>query len=56
MNEFVNHMATGSTGGNVYKIPRADIQSLAKGGKAIQMDKAMTGLKKSLANVNLNFQ
>ena len=55
MNEFVNHMATGPTGGNVYKIPRADIQSLAKGGKAIQMDKAMTGLKKSLANVNLNF-
>ena len=57
MNEFVNTMAKGSAGGgNVYKIPRSDIQSLSKGGKAVQMDKAMTGLKKSLANVNLNFQ
>ena len=56
MNEFVNHMATGPAGGgNVYKIPRADIQNLAKGGKAVQMDKAMTGLKKSLTSVNLTF-
>ena len=57
MNEFVNTMAKGSAGGgNVYKIPRSDVQSLSKGGKAVQMDNAMTGLKKSLASVNLNFQ
>jgi len=56
MDEFVNLMATGAAGtGNIHQIPRTDVINLSRGGRAVQMDKAMTGLKKSLASFNLNF-
>ena len=56
MDEFVNLMATGAAGtGNIHQIPRTDVINLSRGGRAVQMDKAMAGLKKSLASFNLNF-
>ena len=56
MDEFVNLMATGAAGtGNIHQIPRTDVINLSRGGRAVQMDKGMTGLKKSLASFNLNF-
>ena len=56
MDEFVNLMATGAAGtGSIHQIPRTDVINLSRGGRAVQMDKAMTGLKKSLASFNLNF-
>ena len=48
-------MATGQGNGNIHQIPRSDVISLSRGGRAVNMDRAMDGLKKSLAQFNMRF-
>jgi len=55
MDEFVRLMGQGSNNGNIFQIPRTDISNLGKGLKAVELDRSIAALKRSLAEFNLHF-